>query len=126
MPCAVGNTWRTTELGLLLVVANTAVNYDDALTCCCNNGGHLVRVDSVGVKTLFDQELDGSNDQLWIGGRRFDSNVSGFVFSDGTPITVTFWEAGEPNEEASCIRRVREYWKDRDCQQQYGFVCQRS
>ncbi|WAR13807.1 MRC1-like protein [Mya arenaria] len=124
--CAVGNKWRTTELGLLLVVANTEVTYDNALMCCHNNVGQLLRVDSLEVKAMLDKEMAGSNDELWLDGRRFDNDVNGFVFSDGTPITETFWLPPEPNEYASCIRRVGEYWRDRDCKYQFGFICQRS
>ncbi|XP_049888756.1 macrophage mannose receptor 1-like [Epinephelus moara] len=95
---------------------------------CRTIGGDLLSIHSEEELKV----LPHSSQNAWIGLNALDP-VTGFVWSDGSPLQFQDWEDGEPNNRKNmeyCVTfgKGRDYesgsWNDEHCESQYGWLCQ--
>uniref|UniRef100_A0A4W4GDL9 C-type lectin domain-containing protein n=1 Tax=Electrophorus electricus TaxID=8005 RepID=A0A4W4GDL9_ELEEL len=75
------------------------------------------------------KERPSANSDVWTGLN--DLTVSGYVWSDGSPVTHTNWGFGEPNNHGgreNCVEMVTtnngsSYWNDVNCDAHQDWVC---
>ncbi|XP_071507011.1 macrophage mannose receptor 1-like [Diadema antillarum] len=104
-------------------------NWFEAKLSCENAGGDLAMPTTQDVNDFMLQLLlASSGGSHWIGVH--DVNGEGdFVFSDATPVTNPFWNAGEPNNAGvgeDCVELISSgLWNDNDCYVIRPFICER-
>jgi hypothetical protein len=131
-PCTGGDVSMMDATGTCwLYFHTTPLNWADAKTACENVPSTFAKVLSADEQT-FAAALVGAED-AWIGGGDMATEGT-YVWYDNTPITPTFWHAGEPNngggggdEDCIVLNGVRDgKWDDRACtgaSGMYGYVC---
>merc|ERR1711970_747669 len=100
----------------------------EASTTCHQEGGELVKVDDPVVNAhLARYNMAWGN--LWIGAT--DQGKEGtWTWSDGRPVTKSFWFPKEPNnwggnQNCAVVNfRKAGNWDDQGCNTKNGFVCQ--
>jgi len=48
------------------------------------------------------------------------------MWYDGNPSTYRSWDAGEPNEETTCVRYTSGGFRDRNCSWSFYYTCKKS
>jgi hypothetical protein len=122
--------------GACYVFFSAPMTRDAARTACQGLGARLASIQSASENTLI-ASLVGTS-EAFIGGS--DELIEGsFVWDDGTPVQLTNWNTGEPNNalgmfEEDCIvvlGSLAGVWDDRPCAPgpvgtgAYPFVCER-
>jgi hypothetical protein len=141
-PC-VGGDYRTVDLetGACYTFFTTPMTRDAARTACRGLGSttRLASIQSAAEAAVIIR-LIGTSDAL-IGGS--DETTEGtFVWEDGSPVVLTSWNTGEPNNavgqfEEDCIEMIGSIgglWNDVPCSPPpppstlgtYPFVCERN
>ncbi|XP_071348975.1 macrophage mannose receptor 1-like isoform X1 [Trachinotus anak] len=100
----------------------------EARDYCMTVGGDLLSIHSYAeLEMLPDCDIE-----VWIGLSAPDP-VTGYVWSDGSPLQFQHWEINEPNNKnnvESCVelkmywRRIGESWNDVHCDTYHGWLCQ--
>ncbi|XP_070610645.1 C-type lectin lectoxin-Lio3-like [Erythrolamprus reginae] len=102
-------------------------------TCVEQQGnGQLASITDADKSVKLSYELYGTWNifDIWFGLRL--SKTSGFwLWPDGSKVTFTNWEKGEPNnflnkEFCAALTRGSRYvrWNDKDCEHRHPFICQ--
>ena len=100
-------------------------SWEDAQQACADMGGHLVTITSAEEQAYIEQ-LNTSNESLWIGGYRDDNFI--WYWVTGETWSYTHWGDGEPNnmgdEKYACV--WPQYWNDLclDSGEQNGYICE--
>ena len=107
------------------------LNWDNARTMCLGYGGDLVGVANKSEMTfLYNMSSRVSNEHYWIG-LIYRRNESTFAWSDGTPFNNTWgknWHDGKPSDQTKaedCVELYNSYWKNANCKNEYGYICER-
>ncbi|XP_077159614.1 macrophage mannose receptor 1-like [Paroedura picta] len=102
-----------------------------ALSACRKEDGDLASIHNIEEHSFAISQLGyHSTDMLWIG-LNSQKTARYFEWSDGTPVTYTKWENGEPTylqdsvDNCVTMRGENGYWMDTFCQEEYGYICQR-
>ncbi|KAM9349891.1 macrophage mannose receptor 1-like [Symphorus nematophorus] len=100
----------------------------EARDYCRAIGGDLLSIHSTAELQLGQRR----HESVWIGLSAPDP-VTGYVWSDGSPVNFQYWEEGEPNNKnnvESCAEILlyklgwAENWNDNQCDKYNGWVCQ--
>ncbi|KAJ4936384.1 hypothetical protein JOQ06_000978 [Pogonophryne albipinna] len=96
----------------------------DARDYCRTIGGDLLSIHS-GLELTFVKSVSGT---VWIGLSAPDP-VTGYVWSDGSPVNFLHWQDGEPNNKnnvESCaeFRTYLRSWSDVNCEKNNQWLCQ--
>ncbi|XP_038573591.1 macrophage mannose receptor 1-like [Micropterus salmoides] len=100
----------------------------EARDYCKAIGGDLLSIHSEAEL----QQLPGRHETVWIGLSAPDP-VTGYVWSDGSPVNFQHWEDGEPNNKnnvESCTefkmykRSSSGSWNDVHCETSHNWLCQ--
>lgn len=102
---------------------------DDAASDCISRGGHLATIVSAEqAATIADASAFAfATISRWIGATdRDDEDV--FVWADGAPVTFTYWNPGEPNNDkdedcVSSVPWVGGRWNDVRCDELLPYYC---
>ncbi len=73
--------------------------------------------------------FDFSSNHTWIGLSSLSAFLTGgWRWIDGTPLSWSKWEMGEPtSDDNSCARMVASgNWADKSCFKNYHFICEES
>ncbi|XP_070832432.1 C-type lectin domain family 4 member E-like [Chaetodon trifascialis] len=103
---------------------------------CTNRGAHLVVINSTEEQT-FLSNFTNVETWSWIG--LIDKDMEGtWKWIDGTPLTLRYWEAGQPDngggdpqwgeEDCAHIRtgkKTEENWNDRSCDVSLRWICEK-
>uniref|UniRef100_A0A3Q2T655 C-type lectin domain-containing protein n=1 Tax=Fundulus heteroclitus TaxID=8078 RepID=A0A3Q2T655_FUNHE len=109
----------------------TLMTWGDAEQHCVSQGANLVSIHSLQeenfVKRLISN-FDPAQKSNWIG--LSDAQKDGtFFWSDGSKLSFTYWDAGEPNNYKGpepCVKTNRglaKKWNDVPCNWKLSFVC---
>lgn len=139
--CAGGDARVTDpQSGACLVLFTTATNRNAARTTCqvLAPNGDLAKIDSAAKNTQISN-LVGTTLDVFVGGTDLVAEGT-FVWADGSALTFTNWNMGEPNNalgmfEEDCmvvIGMLAGVWDDRPCAPtaaqpmagSYAFVCE--
>ncbi|VDI73478.1 Hypothetical predicted protein [Mytilus galloprovincialis] len=76
-----------------------------------------------------DVEIHGTAlEWLWLGGTDMDSEGNWIWDDSKTPLNLTFWRPGEPNDaggEEDCLASHTGVWNDIPCTLEAQFVCEK-
>ncbi|KAB5579042.1 hypothetical protein PHYPO_G00190160 [Pangasianodon hypophthalmus] len=108
----------------------TSMDWASAEKYCLNIGANLISIHNEGeyqqVKSIIRAQ-DPQEKPTWIGLSSCQKKLNWF-WSDGTQLTFTKWNPGEPNSltEEFCAHMnygATKNWNDIRCDQSYPFVC---
>nr|XP_008161018.1 macrophage mannose receptor 1-like isoform X2 [Chrysemys picta bellii] len=104
--------------------------WKEALTSCRKEDGDLASIHNIEEHSFIVSQLGFKpTDELWIGLNDFKVQMF-FEWSDGTPVTYTKWQHGEPtrtNRQEDCVAVKGQdgYWADHLCEKKVGYICKR-
>ena len=101
-----------------------ATNWVNANTACVNAGGYLSTIGSSQEQSFVYNLIPGQ--AQWIGFTDA-SNEGSWIWSNGDPITYTFWNGGEPNNSGNedyAHMNTNGTWNDSGGGESYRFVCE--
>ena len=105
-------------------------SWNDASAACQSLGYHLVSIADDAENTWVDNTADTYSTSKWHIGFTDQWSEGTWVWSDGSPVTYTNWQSGEPNggTNESCAQVNRFHpsttWNDEPCGQGLPFVCE--
>jgi hypothetical protein len=116
--------------GTLYLYCTTTATWTTAQTNCWSWGYDLVSIGSSAENTeVVDQAVSRSTGYWWMGFN--DRTTEGtWAWSDGSAITYTNWQTGEPNdsgkkEDCGQLNRFTSYtWNDAQCSTSLAYVCE--
>ncbi|XP_053915272.1 macrophage mannose receptor 1 [Cuculus canorus] len=104
--------------------------WKEAQSSCRKEDGELISIHNIEEYSFTLSQLGYKpDDELWIGLNDFRVRMY-FEWSDGTPVTFTKWQHGEPTHtqnKADCIVMMGEdgSWADSACEKKLGYICKR-
>ncbi|XP_053713358.1 CD209 antigen-like protein C [Synchiropus splendidus] len=113
----------------LYYVSPARKSWFDSRNFCVERGADLVVINS-----REEQEFMNKFGKItWIGLSQQQDNGQ-WVWVDGTPLNMSFWSLGEPNDfegiEENCTeindRPVGKSWNDADCQIEKSWICEKN
>uniref|UniRef100_A0A672Y846 C-type lectin domain-containing protein n=1 Tax=Sphaeramia orbicularis TaxID=375764 RepID=A0A672Y846_9TELE len=110
--------------------SSTAGPWEAGRNDCKNRDADLVVIDSTE-----EQFIQGFKDYYWIG-LTDRVNEGTWKWVDGSPVTLTFWDKGEPNngmgsngvnlgEEDCAEKPVKGKWNDLSCNTLRRWICEK-
>ncbi|XP_073479323.1 uncharacterized protein [Aquarana catesbeiana] len=71
------------------------------------------------------------NEKYWLGLRRDSTNINRWLWADGSSLTFSPWNAGEPNndkgqEHCAEILGREQSMNDRNCEDRIGYICEKA
>uniref|UniRef100_A0A803U068 Mannose receptor C-type 1 n=1 Tax=Anolis carolinensis TaxID=28377 RepID=A0A803U068_ANOCA len=103
--------------------------WKNALLYCRKAGGDLISMHNIEEYSFVISQLGyNPTDLLWIGLNDQKTEMY-FEWSDGTPVSFTKWQRGEPthvtNVQEDCVIMSGEngYWSDNFCDEELGYIC---
>lgn len=93
--------------------------------CAARNGVLLIIQDVFEMNALLPTIGKG---RYWIGLKRDSENTDMWLWADGSPLTFSAWNEGEPNndhDEEHCAEILGgvQSWNDRNCEHRLGYIC---
>ncbi|KAA8588597.1 CD209 antigen [Etheostoma spectabile] len=127
-PCQTG--WRKFDISCYLVT-NGKKNWTLSRQYCVARGADLVVIDTME-EQAFVNGLLGSGQNAWIG-LTDDLEEGTWMWVDGTPVTTTFWQSGQPNSfngNQDCAETLQKSsgvgeWNDDGCFSDQGAICEK-
>ncbi|KAI8511499.1 hypothetical protein Bbelb_105990 [Branchiostoma belcheri] len=119
IPCPSG--WTATSSSCYKFV-QVQKSWQEARDDCRSQGAGLVSVDSAAEHTWLQTQVDYYQPWWWIGLNDLGTETS-FSWSNGNPLTVSYWIVGEPNDSSGnedCVEMQGSYqqaWNDQSCAQ---------
>ncbi|XP_075397820.1 CD209 antigen [Tenrec ecaudatus] len=104
----------------------TLQNWKEAASACKDDGAQLAIIDSAMEQNFLRYWDVRKNQRTWIG--LSDHHIEGsWRWVDGTPLQLSFWMRGEPNnaEDEDCVELVDDGWNDNRCTAQNFWLCER-
>lgn len=110
---------------------SAAVTWQQALTLCRSQGGDLLSVtepQDLHSKTLLEG-LGRMPERMWIGLHQLDPS-QGWQWSDGSPLNVLCWEAGNPPTytilDSGCgVMNSMQHYEAESCDTKLPFICKK-
>ncbi|KAM7406935.1 hypothetical protein PAMA_002912 [Pampus argenteus] len=112
-------------------ISITSDSWEKGRQDCRDRGGDLVVIDSPEEQEFLSKI---ANQSTWIG--LSDREKEGtWKWTDGTPLTLTYWHTGEPNNgggdprvgEEDCVHmRPTNEWNDLSCDASLQWICEKS
>uniref|UniRef100_A0A8C7XNW2 C-type lectin domain-containing protein n=1 Tax=Oryzias sinensis TaxID=183150 RepID=A0A8C7XNW2_9TELE len=106
-------------------------SWQDAEDHCSRQQGHLASIHSQeechSACFVSAAHMVG---QAWVGLNDIKSENQ-FVYTDGTPVTFTYWAPGEPNNHngfsEDCVEMLYETgrWNDKSCSELNNYICKK-
>uniref|UniRef100_A0A4X2JUH5 C-type lectin domain-containing protein n=1 Tax=Vombatus ursinus TaxID=29139 RepID=A0A4X2JUH5_VOMUR len=115
-PCP--DSWLAFE-GSCYFFSTTKAHWDQSQQNCAQVQAHLVIVNNLEEQTFLTQNTKGLG--YWIGltATRSRGKVNGYMWIDGTKLTFSYWNEGEPNDSRrneNCIMMLYSgRWNDASC-----------
>jgi hypothetical protein len=102
--------------------------WSDAEADCVAQGGHLLSIHDAAINDrLFARAAEIRDDSWWIG-LHDQTNEGTFVWTDGSPLDLTLWSDGEPNDahDEDCAQLwvwQGGAWNDAACDSPQPYIC---
>ncbi|XP_063329661.1 lymphocyte antigen 75 [Pelmatolapia mariae] len=118
--------------GLCYKLMEKPKNFNAAQEQCKAENGVLASFHTIDSKEMISTNFhgDGKTLDVWIGLVGVGTNPTIFNWTDGAPITFTYWAPSQPvqpTSDTSCVSYTGEFhsWRIEDCTQMLPFMCQR-
>ncbi|XP_051810651.1 C-type lectin domain family 4 member M-like [Acanthochromis polyacanthus] len=123
------NNWRKFETSCYFV-STTEKNWAESRKACIAVGADLVSIES-RQEQVFVNGILNAGQQVWIG--LTDSYTEGvWKWVDGTSVTTTYWQPGQPNSyggDQDCGEFVQKSslgeWNDEGCSHDQAWICEK-
>ncbi|KAH0507706.1 CD209 antigen-like protein 2 [Microtus ochrogaster] len=112
--------------GSCYLFSRTLGSWEASVTSCQNLGAHLVIVNSFEEQQFLKYLHIRKNELTWIG--LSDHRHEGsWHWVDGTPLGLSFWKDGEPNNEGDedCVELSEDKWNDKRCAAKNFWICEK-
>ncbi|XP_078392315.1 C-type lectin lectoxin-Phi1-like [Cetorhinus maximus] len=101
-------------------------NWDSAKRQCESQNSHLIIINTEQEQNFIKKSIKNNRGTYWIGLTNRESERN-WKWVDGTPVSFTRWDQGEPNnwygnENCAVIRRAS--WNDVSCSNHFRFICE--
>ncbi|XP_055969173.1 CD209 antigen-like protein E isoform X2 [Sorex fumeus] len=111
--------------GNCYLYSRSAGDWFHAMSACRRTNSQLVIVNSAP-EEKFLQFWEVQKKGLWIG--LSDHHEEGsWQWIDGSPLNISFWSPGEPNNSGNedCVQVLERGWNDVKCQSELPWVCEK-
>ncbi|XP_028717806.2 CD209 antigen-like protein E isoform X2 [Peromyscus leucopus] len=111
--------------GSCYLFSRTLSSWEASATSCQDLGAHLVIINSIEEQRFMEYWNVRKKQRSWIG--LSDHRLEDFwQWVDGTPLQLSFWKQGEPNndEDEDCVELFTDEWNDNKCTEQNFWVCE--
>ncbi|XP_007951896.1 CD209 antigen [Orycteropus afer afer] len=106
--------------------SRTQQSWQDAASACKNDGTQLVIINSE-MEQKFLQFWDIRKNQRTWTGLSDHHNEGSWRWVDNTPLQLSFWNDGEPNNhgDEDCMELIDEGWNDNKCNVKNFWICEK-
>ncbi|XP_063777609.1 macrophage mannose receptor 1-like [Pseudophryne corroboree] len=105
--------------------------WKDAMLACRKEEGDLASLHNIGEASFVTSQFEYEKiEYAWLGLNDLKVQLY-FEWSDGSPVTYTVWQRGEPshlnNKEEDCVALYTKdgLWADQMCEQKFPYMCKR-
>ncbi|XP_077327145.1 uncharacterized protein LOC143961939 [Lithobates pipiens] len=117
--------WQLIQSNCYYFQANGETWERSRVECEKLNGDILILKDKAELDSLLPTIAYG---RYWIGLRRDNNNIHNWLWADGSRLTFSAWNTGEPNndhkkEHCAEILGGPKSMNDRDCEDKIGYIC---
>ncbi|XP_041036069.1 C-type lectin domain family 17, member A-like [Carcharodon carcharias] len=102
------------------------VNWDSAKQLCESQTSHLIIINTEQEQNFIMKYLENKPGGYWIGLTDGESEGN-WKWVDGTPVSFTQWDQGEPNnwnDNENCASIRASGWNDYICSDRFRFICE--
>ncbi|XP_012583650.1 PREDICTED: lymphocyte antigen 75 [Condylura cristata] len=118
--------------GFCYLLANESDSWDKAHTKCKSYSSDLISIHSLADVEVVVTKLHGGDakEEIWTGLRNINTPPL-FQWSDGTEVTLTYWNENEPNvpynKTPNCVSYFGQVgqWKVQSCEEKLKYVCKK-
>uniref|UniRef100_A0A8D2DA63 C-type lectin domain-containing protein n=1 Tax=Sciurus vulgaris TaxID=55149 RepID=A0A8D2DA63_SCIVU len=118
-------SWEAFQ-GSCYFFSRTLGSWEDSISSCRAMGAHLVIINNAAEQRFLRYWDIRKNQRTWIG-LSDHNNEGSWYWVDNTPLRLSFWKEGEPNDAGNedCVELAAEDWNDSRCAAQNFWVCER-
>lgn len=123
-------TW-VSYAGYCYYLHKEAKNWQDAKVSCRKEEGDLASLHNIEESSFANSNFEFEDAaHVWLGLNDLKTQMY-FEWSDGTPVTYTIWERGEPshmdNRQEDCVALNPKvgHWSDQACEKKFPYICKR-
>ncbi|KAM3929565.1 macrophage mannose receptor 1-like [Leptodactylus fuscus] len=105
--------------------------WKDALLSCRKEEGDLASLHNIEESSFITSQFEfGDAEYVWLGLNDLKTQLL-FEWSDGSPVTYTTWQRGEPshltNKQEDCVALSAKdgQWADKMCEKKFPYLCKR-
>ncbi|XP_073532994.1 macrophage mannose receptor 1-like [Phyllobates terribilis] len=105
--------------------------WKDAMSSCKKEESDLLSVHNIEEGSAITSQFQfGKAEYIWLGLNDLKTQLF-FEWSDGSPVTFTTWQKGEPShlnsEQEDCVALATKdgKWADKTCNYRYPYICKR-
>nr|XP_012807954.2 lymphocyte antigen 75 [Jaculus jaculus] len=114
------------------LLANESGSWDEAHSKCQTFSGDLISIHSLADVEVVVTKLHGGDvkEEIWTGLKNINIPTL-FQWSDGTEVTLTYWNDNEPhvpyNKTPNCVSYLGKLgqWKVQSCEEKLRYVCKK-
>ncbi|KAM5280110.1 lymphocyte antigen 75 [Ctenodactylus gundi] len=118
--------------GFCYLLVNESGSWDEAHKECEGFGGDLISIHSLADVEFVVTKLHNQNvkEEIWTGLKNINIPTL-FQWSDGTEVTLTYWDENEPkvpyNKTPNCVSYLGKLgqWKVQSCEKKLKYVCKK-
>ncbi|XP_003796020.1 lymphocyte antigen 75 isoform X1 [Otolemur garnettii] len=118
--------------GFCYLLVNKSDSWDEAHKKCKASGSDLISIHSLADVEVAVTKLHNGDakEEIWIGLKNVNVPTL-FQWSDGTEVTLTYWDENEPevpyNQTPNCVSYLGELgqWKVQSCEEKLKYVCKK-
>ncbi|KAM9033198.1 lymphocyte antigen 75 isoform X2 [Sarcophilus harrisii] len=119
--------------GFCYLLVNESSSWDEANAECISNHSNLISMHSLADVELVVRKLhEGeTKEEIWTGLKNNDTPAL-FKWSDGTEVTLTYWDQNQPdipyNKTPNCVCYSGKlgHWKVQSCEKKLKYVCKKT
>ncbi|KAM3929229.1 macrophage mannose receptor 1-like [Leptodactylus fuscus] len=109
-----------------------ARTWEEAMLSCRSEEGDLASLHNIEEASAVTSQLTfGDAEYVWLGLNDLKTQLY-FEWSDGSPVTYTTWQRGEPshlnNRQEDCVALSTKdgQWSDQICEKKFPYICKRN
>ncbi|KAG8519253.1 CD209 antigen [Galemys pyrenaicus] len=100
-------------------------NWKDSVSMCKDMDAHMVVVNSAAEQKFIESWDLREEKRTWIG-LSDHHNEGSWQWVDGSPLALSFWRQGEPNNfgDEDCVELYKDGWNDGLCNFENAWICE--